>query len=657
MNESGSGGCLESADPPPSGIRAAPTRTASTRTADSPLPARVRPILTGVFGHPGFRPGQAEAVGAALEGRDAAVLLPTGSGKSVCYQLPAVAHFEAGRGTTIVISPLIALMQDQVGALGARGVVVGALHSHQDPDEQAEVVARFLRGELALLYVSPERAAKASFRRLLERVAIALFAIDEAHCVSQWGHDFRPDYMLLRELRDVVDAPMIALTATATPMVLDEIERKLSLVEPLRVRTGFDRPNLAFAVQGLRTEAQRTAATLEEIERAGIRGRGGRGRAIVYCSTRKVTERVAKALRGAGMRVGHYHAGRTKLARERAQQAFEQGRTRVLVATNAFGMGIDLPDIRLIVHYQTPGSLEAYYQEAGRAGRDGEPARCVLYFGRADLQTQRRLARSGPSSAALEQRREEALAEVERYATHPTCRHDALVGHFTGGPAGHDCGRCDVCCGEAADVAIDVDVSRRAIEHAPLPSEVEDTIVAAVDRLTRPVGRRNLAQALRGGRAKSLSRGGLLTMPEYGALAEYEEDRLLAGIDALLASGRLARTGQKYPTVWIPGKPVRTRPTRGGASEDDASAAPARRPPARRYGGDVARALDRFRKRRARELGWKTFMVLQRKALLAIEKSAPATLDELERVPGVGPAKVERFGEEILAIVRQHGGS
>jgi len=282
----------------------------------------------------------------------------------------------------------------------------------------------------------------------------------------------------------------------------------------------------------------------------------------------------------------------------------------------------------------------------------------MLFFGRADLQTQRRLAQSGPSSLAMDQRREDALAEVERYATELSCRHDTLVSHFTGVAEGRDCGRCDVCLGEATDVAVDAAGSRRAVVHEPLPSEIEDTIVAAVDRLTRPVGRRNLAQALRGGRAKSLSRGGLLTMPEYGTLSEYEEDRLLAGIDGLLSEGRLARTGQKYPTVWIPGKPVRTRVTRGGASDVEAASSGRARASSslsRRYGGDVARALENFRKRRARELGWKTYMVLQRKALLAIETHAPETLDELARVPGVGPAKVERFGEEILAIVRQHG--
>jgi len=616
-----------------------------------PSLGEARRVLVEVFGYPDFRPGQGDAVGAVLSGRDGIVLLPTGSGKSICYQIPALVAARRGAGTTIVISPLIALMQDQVGALIGRGVQAAALHSHQDDAEQAEVVACFLRGELELLYVSPERAAKASFRRMMQRTQIALLAIDEAHCVSQWGHDFRPDYMLLSELRDVVDAPMIALTATATPIVMKEIESRLALRDARIVRTGFDRPNLSFAVRAIRTERARNEVVLEELDRAGIRGRGARGRAIIYCSTRKVTERVAKTLRAAGLRAGYYHAGRTKLARERAQTAFEVGRTRVLVATNAFGMGIDLPDIRLIVHFQTPGSVEAYYQEAGRAGRDGDPARCLLFFGRGDLATQRRLSERSATSAVLDQRRDDALAQIERYATEMGCRHRALVSHFTGQADAAECGRCDFCRGDATEVASSFirDPSPSPVEA--LPDSAKDTIVAAVDRLSRPVGRRNLAQALRGGKAKTLSRGGLLALPEYGTLSEHSEDAVVGAIDHLLAEGRLQRTGRKYPTVWIPGKPIRSPKSARGNGD----AAPARKARSTsRYGGDIARALDNYRKRTARALGWKTYMVFQRRVILAIDREEPDSLEALARISGLGPAKIERFGEDVLGLVRQH---
>jgi ATP-dependent DNA helicase RecQ len=615
---------------------------------DASMGVAAREILETVFGYEDFRPGQAEAVCAALAGRDVLVLQPTGSGKSLCYQVPALVLGRRGQGAAIVVSPLIALMRDQVGALAARGARVAALHSQQDPDTQRDAVARFLRGELELFYVSPERAAQGGFRRMLGRTKIALFAIDEAHCVSQWGHDFRPEYMRLAELRPYAVAPMMALTATATPAVLAEIESGLGLRGPLVVRTGLHRANLAFAVRALRTHEQRLAALVAEFEAAGLRERRGAGRAIVYCSTRKVTERVADELRSAGVAAGHYHAGRTALARERAQHAFEAGRTRVLVATNAFGMGIDLPDIRLIAHFQTPGSVEAYYQEAGRAGRDGAPARCVLFFGASDLMTQRRLAQASAAGAVVARRRAEALTAIERYATQPRCRQQALVAHFTGGAAGDPCARCDVCTGEVAAEP----PRERAPESdrppaAALPPEALATVLRAVGRLTRPVGKTNLARALRGSRARALSRGGLLAIPEHGALAGYGEAEVGAAIDALLGEGRLRRTGRKYPTVWLPGRPVRT------ARADGDRAAPPRAP-SRRWGGPIARALDNYRRRQARALRWKTYMVFQHSVLLAIDRAQPDSHEALAKIPGLGPAKLARFGDDILALVRQH---
>ncbi len=610
--------------------------------------AAARAVLAERFGYAAFRPGQAEAVDAALGGRDAVVLLPTGSGKSVCYQVPACVQFAAACGTTLVISPLIALMQDQVSALRAKGITAAALHSHQDAAEQRDAVRDFLRGDLALLYVSPERAAKDSFRRMLARTEIALLAVDEAHCVSQWGHDFRPDYMALNELREIIDVPLLALTATATSRVVDEIVARLDMRSCEIVRTGFDRPNLRFAVQAIRSQDMRIQALKSALERNGLRGRRGAGRAIVYCSTRKTTEKVAKALRSAGFAATHYHAGRTQGARERAQASFEASRSRVLVATNAFGMGIDLPDIRLIVHFQTPGSVEAYYQEAGRAGRDGEPAECLLFFGQADLMTQRRINSGGSN----EQRTEDAIAAIERYATSTACRQSDLVAHFSGEEAISACGHCDVCDGSADDAAQDAAAAAPILQT--LPSEALDGIVSAVDRLSRPVGKTLLARALRGSRAKSLSRGGLLTLPEYGSLAAYDEPSVVSAVEDLIREGRLQRTGQKFPTVWIPGKPVRAPRVAATPRPGTERADKPQRP--RHHGGSLARALDNYRKRQARQLRWKSYMVFQRNVILAIERAEPRDLDALSRIPGLGPAKIERFGDDILDLVRQHAG-
>ncbi|MBL9019257.1 MAG: ATP-dependent DNA helicase RecQ [Myxococcales bacterium] len=594
-------------------------------------------VLSGVFGFREFRGGQRAAVEAVLEGKDAVVLLPTGAGKSLCYQVPAVALARRGLGTTIVVSPLIALMIDQVAGLTARGIAAAALHSHQDDDEQRAVIDQLLRGQLAVLYVSPERAVKESFQRLLRRTRIALFAIDEAHCVSEWGHDFRPEYMQLRALRDVVDVPTIALTATATPRVLAEIAASLHLRAPATVRGDFRRPNLAFEVQHLRGDEARFAATIEALEGAGLRATGG-GRAIVYCATRKKTEAVAERLKQAGFAAAHYHAGRTALARDRAQRGFSSSRTRVLVATSAFGMGVDYPDVRVIVHFQAPGSLEAYYQEAGRASRDGAAGRCVLLFGAADLVTQRRLAERGGTGA----RREDALASIERYASAARCRQQLLCAHFTGTDDHPACGTCDACVDPAA-------VRTRRIEaretptpaRATLSSSQQQLILDAVAALRRPIGKLNLAKALRGSTCKAMHAHGLLHLPQHGALRDTGEAELVAQIEQLIAEKRLARRGRKYPTVSLPGP----RSARRGD-------------PVRSRGfiktSNITIELETYRKRMARQLRWKAYMVFQRGVIAAIDRARPTTHEALARIPGLGPAKIARFGDDILALVRRH---
>jgi ATP-dependent DNA helicase RecQ len=612
-----------------------------------------RTVLRDVFGYPAFRGGQDEAVDAVVAGKDAIVLLPTGAGKSLCYQVPAVVAARAGRGTTLVVSPLIALMTDQVAALVGRGVKAAAIHSHQDDVEQHMVIAAFIRGELELLYVSPERAALDSFKRMLGRVPIALLAIDEAHCLSQWGHDFRPEYLRLHELREVIDAPTIALTATATPRVMAEIEKALRLRSPVVVRGDFQRPNLSFTVRHIAGDAGRLAALTTALDDAGLRARAGAGRAIIYCSTRKKAETVADHLKSAGFPVGYYHAGRTALARDRAQGAFSAGRTRILVATNAFGMGIDYGDVRVIVHFQAPGSLEAYYQEAGRAGRDGQPSTCILFFGPGDLMTQRRLQIGKGTSAAAADRTEDALVAVERYAKAARCRQQILCAHFTGTDDHAACERCDACAGDVAfagEVAEEVEVAE------PLGAAERQVVLDAAAAMRRPVGKANLARALRGSRAKALSTIGLLDLPQHGALADASEAAIVATIDALLRERKLERKGRKYPTVWLAGRPVRER---GGGDPAPAigggEARPARRS---RFGrgpaSGIARALEAYRRKKARELDWKAYMVFQQRVIAAVDKQRPDSRAALARIPGLGPAKIDRFGDDILGIVRRH---
>ena len=583
-------------------------------------------VARDVFGYTGLRAGQQAAIETVLAGGDAVVLLPTGGGKSACYQVPAVALARSGRGATIVISPLIALMNDQVAALRGRGVVAAALHSQLEDEDRAAAVRELLAGRLEILYCSPERAVLDGFKRLLGKARIALVAIDEAHCVSQWGHEFRPEYMRLAELRDVIAAPWIAVTATATPRVLAEIGRGLAMRSPLIVRGDFRRPNLAFSVEHHRGDATRMAAIIAALDESGLRGMHGRGRGIVYCSTRKKTETVAAELKSAGFAAQHYHAGRTGLARERAAKAFDLGRARVLVATSAFGMGIDYPDVRLVVHFQAPGSVEAYYQEAGRAGRDGEPARCLLLFGQADLMTQRRLRAD-----------EAALVAMEKYANADRCRQRVIVEHFTGADDERACERCDACTGSVVE-------PEAVVVVAPLEAGVPELILEAVGSLRRGVGKTNLARALRGSNAKAVVAQGLLALPQFGRLTHESEASIVATIDALIASRRLVRKGHKYPTIALPGaRPsreprARKEPVRGSSQKTTS----------------ITLALDTFRKRMARQLKWKAYMVLQQATIAAIDRERPQSRDQLLRISGLGPAKVERFGDDILAVVRRY---
>lgn len=607
-------------------------------------------ILQEVFGYPDFRVGQQVATTSAVAGEDVVVLLPTGGGKSLCYQVPAISFAERGYGTTVVVSPLIALMNDQVDALRARGVAAGAIHSQQEEETQRDVFRQFVRGELTILYVSPERATLDSFKDLLTRAPIAMLAIDEAHCLSQWGHDFRPAYLKLNELRGVIDAPTMALTATATRQVLDEIVQTLRLRSPEMVVGDFSRPNLSFSVRHERTESVRIEQVMRLLTNAGFRDVPDCGRAMIYCSTRKKTETVAKALRSAGFAVGYYHAGRTADERARIQRAFSSKRLRVLVATNAFGMGIDYPDVRFSIHFQTPGSLAAYYQEAGRAGRDGAPSQCVLFFGPGDMMTQRRLGGGGNGVTAA--RKSAQLVSMERYAHAERCRQAVICEHFTGEEVTKVCGLCDVCRGE---VSVPDEDSRPA-PVASLSDNDKQLILSAADNLRRPVGKTNLAKALRGSRAKTVLKLGLEKLPEFGELSHHTERSLCAAIDELVSQGELVRKGMKYPTVWPAGKPVR----RDSARQRDVPPKKIRtKLPESHYHSsarafsDIRRELDNFRKRTARRLKWKPYMVFQKKVIVALENRLPETEDELLTIPGMGPARVERFGQEILEIIRR----
>ncbi len=397
--------------------------------------------LSEQFGFAKFRPGQEEIIRAVLAGRDAMGVMPTGQGKSLCYQLPATIL----PGLTLVISPLIALMQDQVASLRQRDINAAAFHSGLTGAEKHRVIQDLNQKRLQLLYLAPERMQHEGFLQLLRTLWVSLLVVDEAHCISQWGHDFRPDYLKIGRLRqELTNPPCLALTATATTRVQTDLCKRLSLRDPFRLVAGFRRANLALSVRLCQSRQEKLAA-LERLVRET-----DKGTILIYCATRRAVEEVAEWLGQSHQSVGYYHAGLSDEERQLVHDDFRRGTVRILAATNAFGMGIDKSDVRLVVHFDIPGSLEAYYQEVGRAGRDGQPAACVLLFHDRDLATQEyfiQQAAKESGNADRVGRMKTLLQDLLEYVSAPTCRQLAILDYFSDdaeralGP----CGLCDRC--------------------------------------------------------------------------------------------------------------------------------------------------------------------------------------------------------------------
>lgn len=497
--------------------------------------AQLNEALGRHFGHPAFRPGQLDAVEAAVSGRDVLLVMPTGAGKSLGYQLPAIMD----RRLAVVVSPLVSLMIDQVGSLDGRAELINA---QRDGADNRRALERAIAGEVRMLYVAPERFATPGFVDRLAEAQIGLFVVDEAHCVSQWGHDFRPEYFRLGEVARALGARSIfAATATATPQVAADVVRRLGLRDPVRITTGFDRPNLSYDVVRVGSDRAKREATLALLSEPDSLP------AIVYAGTRKKTEETAAWLRRELRRpVPTYHAGMERDERAEAQRSFMSGEAPVVVATNAFGMGVDKANVRTVLHEVVPSSLEAYYQEAGRGGRDGLASRCVLLAENRDKGLHVFFINQVDDPEAKNHRWRQ-YREVWGFVEGDLCRRRAILRHFGDRAKAQAEGRCcDICDGPLAQVA-----PRPRARAVAESAEIADAIVAVVERAEPSVGRTKAVEILRGGRSKALLKYSYDSLPGYGDFAEWRAEDVLGEVDALLDAGRLRSTGGRYPTLRV----------------------------------------------------------------------------------------------------------
>ncbi len=596
-----------------------------------PVPAAdPKDLLQSKFGHSRFLPLQEQVIEQVLDGKDCFVLMPTGSGKSLCYQLPALCL----DGLTLVISPLIALMKDQVDALQARGIAADCVNSAMGPAHNRRAQKAAYMGQLDILYVAPERVSTPKFRDFLHALKLSLIAIDEAHCISEWGHDFRPDYRNLQVLRDnFPTVPVIALTASATERVREDILNQLRMPNAAQFVASFNRPNLTYRVRPKRRSLERLVELL-----SGIRD----GSAIIYRFSRQNTEALASDLRDHGFQALPYHAGLDDEVRRETQERFLRNEVPIIVATIAFGMGVDKPNVRLVVHYDLPKTIEGYYQETGRAGRDGLPSACVLFYSYGDKINQEYFINQIEDDAERGHAKEK-LAKMVAYGEANTCRRAYLLNYFGEAWTQKNCGACDVCLAK---------IEQPDDERAYDGTQIAQKVLSAVIRTGERFGVNHVVDVLRGSRSQRVRQFHHDELPVHGIARGYAKDELQDVIDQLIEKGLLARnTSSGFPTISVTamGKEflknrdaltlVGMAPIRESEGEPDTL---------------LFEKLRSLRRELSAELSVPAYVVFSDETLRQMALLSPEHHEALLLIKGVGPIKAQQFGRQFLEAIRAH---